>query len=164
VHATPEDEPDLNPEAETTERPSPHDFWLLKLLLLHDELVPWTALHLDLNWISHPLVRRIVGQRLDAQKNETWKNLATFLDECDSPEMLSLVTEAAAEDRKMPNPEKQLADVVLKMRNQFLDRQIAAVTQKAGQSEISDAEKIQLLQSQKKLREQKIAPLAALAG
>ena len=163
VHVTPEDEPDLNPEAETTERPSPHDFWLLKLLLLHDELVPWTALHLDLNWISHPLVQRIVDQRLNAQKNETWKNLATFLDECDSPEMLSLVTEAAAEDRKMPNPEKQLADVVLKMRNQFLDRQIAAVTQKAGQPEISDAEKIQLLQGQKKLREQKATPLIAIS-
>ena len=163
VQATPEDEPDLNPDAETMERPSPQDFWLVKLLLLHDELVVWTALHLDLNWVLHPLVRRIVGQRLDAQKNASWTNLGAFLDNCDSAEMRSLVTEAAAEDRKMPNPEKQLADVILKMRNQFLDRQIATVTQKAGLPEISDAEKIQLLQGQKKLREQKTAPLAALA-
>lgn len=164
AQASPEAEPEINPEAETMERPSPQDFWLVKLLLLHDELVAWTALHLDLNWVLHPLVRRIVGQRLDAQKNASWTNLGAFLDNCDSAEMRSLVTEAAAEDRKMPNPEKQLADVILKMRNQFLDRQIATVTQKAGLPEISDVEKIELLQRQKKLREQKTAPLTAAAG
>ena len=119
-------------------RPSPLEFHLLKLLLLHDELVAWTALHLDVNWISHPLVRQIVQRRLSAQKNETWKTLAAFLDECDSTEMRNLVTEAVAEDRKIPNPETQLADVILKLRNQFLDRQIAALMQKASQPETSD--------------------------
>ena len=76
-------------------------------------------------------------QRLAAQTNETWKSLAAFLDECESPEMRSLVTEAVAEDRKIPNPEQQLADVTLKLRNQFLDRQIAALTQKTSQPESS---------------------------
>src|SRR5277367_3569606 len=42
-----------------TPRPSSHEFHLLKLVLLHDELVAWTALHLDVNWISHPLARQI---------------------------------------------------------------------------------------------------------
>jgi len=156
-----EDESDAIPEA--MEPPSPQEFWLLKLLLIHDELAAWTAMHLDLSWVSHPTVRQIVDVRLGAQKNGSWKNLAGLLDECGSPQMRSLVTEAAAEDRKMPNPEKQLADVVLKMRNQFLDHQIAAVMQKAARSEIPDAEKIELLQRQKKLREQKAAPLAAVA-
>jgi len=142
-------------------RPSALEFHLLKLLLLHDELIPQAALHLDLNWILHPLVRQIVQQRLSAQKNETWKTLAAFLDECDSVEMRNLVTEAVAEERKIPNPEIQLADVVLKLRNQFLDRQIASLTQKAGQPQISDAEKIDLLRDQQKLREQKRAPLIA---
>jgi DNA primase len=154
-------DPDANQE--TMERPSQLEFWLLKLLLIHDELVAWAAQHLDLNWLSHPLVRRIVEARLNVQKDGSWTNLGAFLDNSDSTEMRSLVTEAATEDRKMPNPEKQLADVVLKMRNQFLDRQIAAVTQKAGLPEVSDAEKIELLQGQKKLREQKAAPLAAIA-
>ena len=58
--------------------------------------------------------------------------------------------------------EQQLADVTLKLRNQFLDRQIAALTQKASQPEISDAEKIELLHEQQKLREQKRAPLSPL--
>ncbi|MGH7976094.1 MAG: toprim domain-containing protein, partial [Limisphaerales bacterium] len=141
-------------------RPTPSEFHLLKLLLLHDELVGWTSLHLDVNWISNPLARKIIAQRLAAQKNETWKTLAAFLDECDSVEMRNLVTEAVAEERKIPNPETQLADVTLKLRNQFLDRQISALTQKASQPEISDADKIALLREQQKLREQKRSPLS----
>jgi DNA primase len=143
-------------------RPSPLEFHLLKLLLLHDELVAWTALHLDVDWILHPLTRKIVEHRLNALKDESWKNLAAFLDGCETPEMRSLVTEAVAEERKIPNPEQQLADVTLKLRNQFLDRQIAALTQKASQPEISDAEKLVLLHAQQKMREQKRSPLSQL--
>jgi DNA primase len=148
-----------NAEAVESARPSPAEFQLVKLVLLHDELVAWAALHLDLNWIAHRLARQIVERRLAAQKNETWKNLAAFLDECDSAEMRSLVTEAAAEERPIPNPKTQLADVVLKMRNQFLDRQIAALTQKVSQPGIPDEEKVELLRQQQELRAKKRAPM-----
>ena len=141
-------------------RPSAQEFWLLKLLLLHDELAAWAALHLDVNWISHPAARKIVEQRFAAQTDESWKDLAAFLDGCETPEMRSLVTEAVAEDRKIPNTEQQLADVTLKLRNQFLDRQIAVLMQKASLPETSEAGKVELLREQQKLREQKRAPLA----
>jgi DNA primase len=143
--------------AESTEvpRPSNHEFHLLKLLLVHENLAAWTALHLDTNWILNPVARQIIEQRLAAQKNETWKNLAAFLDACDSAEMRNLVTEAAAEDRKIPNPDQQLADVALKLRNQFLDRQIAALTQKASQPKLADEERVALLREQQELRHQK---------
>ena len=143
-------------------RPSTHEFWLLKLLLLHDELVAGATLHLDVNWILHPLVRQIVTQRLAAQTDENWKNLAAFLDECETPEMRNLVTEAATEDRKIPNPDQQLADVLQRLRNEFLDRQIAACVQRAGQPGISETERVELLRQQQKLREQKRVPLAPL--
>ena len=107
-------------------------------------------------------MRQIVGQRLAALKNESWQNLAAFLDECESPEMRSLITEAVAEDRAIPNPELQLADVILKLRNQFLDRQIAALTQKASQPEIPDAERAALLREQQELRRQKQSKLSPL--
>jgi hypothetical protein len=148
----------MEPETETP-RPSEREFWLLKLLLLYDDLVGWSALHLDLNWISHQLVRQIVTQRLAAQTNESWKNLAAFLDECESPEMRSLVTEAVAEDRKLPNPDRQLTDVITSLRNQFLDRQLAASIQRASQPETSEADRMELLRQQQELRQQKRAPL-----
>ena len=155
------DEDESFESAETTEvpRPSNHEFHLLKLLLLHDNLVAWAALHLDVNWISHPVARRIVERRLTAQTDESWKSLAAFLDECDSAEMRNLVTEAVAEDRKIPNPDQQLVDVALKLRNQFLDRQIAALTQKASQPGMPEAEQTELLRERENLRGQKRAPL-----
>jgi hypothetical protein len=51
------------------------------------------------------------------------------------------------------------SDVALKLRNQFLDRQIAALTSKVSLPETSEAGKIELLREQQKLREQKRAPL-----
>jgi DNA primase len=157
-----EDESFESAESIEVPRPSPHEFHLLKLLLLHENLVAWTALHLDTNWISHPVVRQIVEQRLAAQKDETWKSLAAFLDACDSAEMRNLVTEAAAEDREIPNPDQQLADVALKLRNQFLDRQIAALTQKVSQPGMAGTEQNELLREREKLRGQKRAPLSPL--
>jgi len=128
-------------------------------LLLHEELVGTTALHLDLKWIQNPLVRQIVGQRLAAQANESWQNLAAFLDECESPDARSLVTEAVAEERKIPNPELQLADVILKLRNQFLDRQITTLTAKVSQSQAND----ELLRDLQKLKAQKTHTALAVA-
>jgi len=142
--------------------PSPIELHLLKLLLLHDELVATAALHLDANWISHPSVRQIVDLRFAAQEHETWHNLAEFLDSCESPKQRSLITEAVAEDRKIPNPETQLADMALKLRNQFLDRQIGALTQKISQPQLTDDEKVALLREQMKLKEQKRLPLSQL--
>jgi len=152
------DEPPLEPETEMP-RPSDKEFWLLKLLLMHDESVSQAAVHLDANWILHPLVRQIVEKRLAAQANETWQSLAAFLDECESPEMRGLVTEAVAEDRKLPDPDRQLTDLVTNLRNQFLDRQIAASVQRASQPEISEADGLELLRQQQELRQQKRAPL-----
>jgi DNA primase len=145
-------------------RPSPQEFWLLKLLLMNDNLAAWASLHLDVNWISHPLARQIVERRLSAQAGETRKSPAAFLDECESAAMRSLVTEAVAEDRKIPNPETQLADLVLKLRNRFLDRQMAALMQKASQPDTGEAERIGSLREQQKLREQKRAPLSPPAS
>ena len=138
--ASPENEAESVAAEIQPSRPSDKEFWLLKLLLLHDDLVAWTALHLDANWISHPFVRQIVGQRLAAQTNETWQSLAAFLDECETPEMRSLVTEAVAEDRKLPNPDRQLADVVLKLRNQFLNRAIKDLRHAKTKPGLSESE------------------------
>jgi len=158
------DDDDSFESAESIEvaRPSNHESHLLKLLLLHENLVSWAALHLDTNWILHSVTRQIVEQRLAAQTNETWKSLAAFLDSYNSAEMRNLVTEAAAEDRTLPNPDQQLADVAIKLRNQFLDRQIAAMTQKVSQPGLPETEQTELLREREKLRGQKREPLAPL--
>jgi len=146
--------------AEAVARPSPTEFHLLKLLLQYDDLTRWAALHLDINWILHTAVRQLVDLRLAAQEHETWHSLAEFLDTCESADQRSLITEAVADDRKFPNPEIQLADVALKLRNQFFDRQITALNHKMSQPEVNDGDRVALLREQMKLKELKRTPLA----
>jgi len=162
-----EDEPDDavlagETEAEAPIRPSNLELHLLKILLLHDELVGWAALHLDANWIVHPLIRQTVDARLAACEHETWHNLAEFLDGCESALQRSLITEAVADERKMPNPETQLADVTLKLRNQFLDQRIGELMHRINSPETADAQRIEFLHEQQQLKQQKRSPLVPL--
>ncbi len=151
-------EPPLE-EVARPQRPSPHEYWLLRLLLVHDDLVAWAAAHLDPGWVQHPPTRQIVSQLLAAHANQTWSSLAAFLEECEDPEMRSLVTEATAEPRPIPNPAQQLSDVALRLRNQFIDRQFAVLMQRANQPECSEAERLDLLHQQQELRRLKRQPI-----
>ena len=146
-------------EATGSQRPPSLEYWLLKLLLLNDDLADWAVAHVDPEWVQHPLARQIVSQRLAAQRNQTWTNLAAFLAEFQSPEAQNLVTEATTEARPLPNPAQQLTDVALRLRNQYLDRQLAALLQRMNQPETSDAENPELLRQQQELRNQKRQPL-----
>ncbi|HWH71197.1 MAG TPA: hypothetical protein VNT26_17555, partial [Candidatus Sulfotelmatobacter sp.] len=142
--------------------PSTHEHWLVKLLLLHEELVEWAVAHLDPNWVQHALVRQIVDQRLRAYQQQTWSSLGAFLSECVTSEAQRLITEAAAQERALPNPAQQLADVVLRLRNQFIERQMAALMQRANQPQTAEAERIEILRQQQELRALKRQPLGPL--
>jgi DNA primase len=146
-------------EAPAPERPSPHEFWLLKLLFLNEELVDWCASNIDPGWIQNLLARQITAQRLETHRKGTWVSLGGFLNECESAEMRNLVTEAAIEDRPIPNPQQQLADITLRLRNQFIDRQLAASIHQANQPEVSDEVRIELLRQQQELRLLKRQPI-----
>jgi len=149
-------------ESAATVPPTPIEAHLLKLLLQHDELAGWAVAHLDVNWITHPHVRQIVDLRLAAEEHETWHSLTEFLDGCESAEQRSLITQAAAEDRKIPNPQIQLADMTLKLRNQFLDQRLGALIQQISQPETSESDKLAWLREQMSLKEQKRSPLSPL--
>lgn len=140
------------PSESNTQPLSAHEHWLLKLLFLDEQLADWCVANLDLNWIQHPLARQIVAKRLEQQQEGRWSSLGTFLDECDSSEMRNQITEAATEMRPIPNPVQQLTDVVLRLRTQFLDRELMKLIHRANQPDISDAERIELLREQQAIR------------
>jgi len=130
----------------------------MKLLLMHEDLVEWAVAHLDLNWVQHSMVRQIISQRLAAHANHSWDGLAGFLTECETSEMQNLITEAATEE-PLPNPAQDLAGVSLRLRNQFIDRQMAALTRRLNQPGISAAESSDLWRQERELRSAKSAPL-----
>ncbi|HYG21769.1 MAG TPA: DNA primase [Verrucomicrobiae bacterium] len=148
--------PDEEPEMP---RPTTQELWLLKVIFRHEDLVRWCASHLDLRWIQHDHVRAAIAKRVELETGEAWRNLGDFLSQLEDAAMRSLITEAAAEDRPLPNPAQQLADIATRLRNQFFDRQMQALGRRAGLSEISDAERDELLRQQQDLRQLKRQPL-----
>ena len=59
----------------------------------------------------------------------------------------------------MPNPTQQLTDILVRLRNQAIDRQLAAMIQKVNQPETNEEERIDLLRQQQELRGFKRQPL-----
>jgi DNA primase len=155
----PDDGEEETSEAVEIQRPSTHEYWLLKLLMLREDLVAWCNDHLDPQWIQHTLARQIIVRRLEAQRDQTWTSLGAFLDGCETAEMRSLITEAATEERPIPNPGQQLGDVVQRLRNQFIDRQLMALIHRANQQETEDAAKLDILRQQHELRQLKRRPI-----
>ncbi|MFO1488705.1 MAG: DNA primase [Verrucomicrobiota bacterium] len=149
-------------EVEELARPSAHEFWLLKLLFLHEELASWALAHLDPGWIQNPMAREVITSRLAVEGSQGWTTLGAFLDQCDSMPMRSLITEAATEDRPIKDPGVQMADVVLRLRNLFIDRQMLALTQQLNHPDTADSTRTELLMKQQELRSWKRQPLAPL--
>ena len=154
------DEPSATPEPAA--RPSTLEFWLLKLLLLDEELLPWAAAHLDLSWVQHAAVRRIISLRLGTLADGQHPSVAAILAEITDAADRGLVTEAVAEQRVVPNRPQQLADISKKLRDQVLDRQLAGLKLRMNQPDLADAERGELLRQQQTLRDLKGKPLALL--
>ena len=155
--------------------PTALEFTLIKFLLERDDLVEWLSKMLHPDWIPSTTARVVFLHRLKLNEINAWKGIPEFIENFDEALIRSFVgecltrplitnTDGSKMNRKteLSEPQIQLADVTLKLRNQFLDRKIAACLQRASQPEISDADKIALLREQQQLREQKRAALSAL--
>jgi DNA primase len=158
--ATVEPTEEIPETAVEVERPSTVEFWLLKLIFLHEDLMEWCAATLPPEWIQHALARQIFSKRIEMHRAGSWTSLGAFLGECETAEMRALVTEAATEDRELRNPPQQLLDVATRLRNQFIERQLAALMQRANQPDLDDAARVELLKQQQELRELKRRVLA----
>jgi len=166
---------DIPAEESVAETPPPslQENWLLKIVLLQDEYIPWVALHLDLKWIQHPHVREIVEQRLKAQAEGNWQSLAAFLRGCENENARQLITEAINAKYPILKPELVLkGDPSLQdprgllniLRDEFIECELFKLKQKLADPSISDHENLALLQYQKELQQLKRQPLAANAG
>ncbi len=165
VAAAAEDEYFDSAAAETEEaipRPTTPELWLLKLALRHDSGMDWLVAHLDPNWIQHPSVRDILTRRLKAHTEGTWRSMGLFLEEFESAGVRGLMTELISDDREIPNPDQQLADLTLRLRNLFVDRQMTALTQRLSQPETNESEHVELMREQQQWRLYKRQPLAPL--
>lgn len=151
---------DGEPAVEAEPPPPAHELWLLRLLCQQDSAAPWLDQHLNVEWLQHPTVRRVVAAWLEAHRAGAWTGLPGWLEAlAEDSAAQALITEAAADERPIPHPARQLLDVVTRLRNQFLDREVTACVRQAGLEETTEAQRLELLRRQQTLRAQKQTPL-----
>lgn len=152
-----EAEPENTP---ASERPSPQEYWLLKILMRHDDLVAKAVGILDAAWIRHRSTREIIASRLVIEEEGAWAGTPAFLETIPA-EAAGLVTEVIAEDRPLPDPERQLMDLIKRFRDQHLDREIEQLLVRATHPETSEAERVEMIRHREELRARKRTPLSA---
>ncbi|MGD0411705.1 MAG: DNA primase [Verrucomicrobiota bacterium] len=160
------------PESEAVDipRPSPQEAGLLRLLLENDSFVEWIAAYMDLEWLAHPVVREIVTARLRLEEAHSWPGVAAWLSEMDNPGWRNLITELLVDNRPLPNPETWLkgsptrGGVVKNLRDNYIDRQLAALNQRFGSAGLDEAATLDLLQKKARFNQLKQQPLAPRNG
>ena len=130
-------------------------------VFLDDELARWLAANLDTNWVRHARVRHIVTCRLQGLADESWQGVAAFLADREDDALRELVTEATTLDRDIPDPARQLRDVVQALRNQFVEQQMLVLRQRVNAPETSEADRIEAMRRYQKLMQTKSKPLEA---
>ncbi len=140
-------------------RPSPHEFWLLKLAFGEEPDFAWLAAHLDLDWVSHLTTRQLLARRIDFHTRHAWLGAAQFLSDIEADSARVLLSEALADARPAENPQQQLTDVLLRLRNQSIDRRLMRLTQESARTGLAESELLRLLQLQQELRRLKQHPL-----
>ena len=141
------------------ERPSVKEFWLLKLLLIDEEAPTEYAPYVNLQWIVHPQVREIVDRILKSHGADAWRGAAALLSEIEDSRAQALASEAMAEQRKIPDPKAQIADILLTLRNQYIDRELASLNHLACQPDTPDEKQEEILRLQQDWKKMKRDPL-----
>lgn len=180
--ATTNAEPDAPASVEEAPAPPIGEAWLLKLLLLDqparapeeeedadesvedepapEDLVAWAMDHLDVAWIQHPVVRRLVELRFDAHREGAWRGVAAWLAELAEDAFAQrLVTGQVAEGRSVKNRRIQLADITRKLRDAAIDREMVILDQQLREPGLPGDRAVELLAAQQRLRIAKREPL-----
>ena len=146
-------------------RPGSAEMWLIKFLLQADhDLLVWAVHHLDPNWVTHPTVRQIVEARFLDTAQENPKDVAPTLKALEGNTFAcQLVTEAANERREIPNLQQQVMDTTRRLRDQWIDRQIALLNTTLGDTRMAEDQHLATLRHQQDLRTWRRQPLSPLA-
>jgi DNA primase len=141
----------------------PTERWLLRFMLTNDELLPWIVERLDLRWLRHASTNRIADFCINAVQSGTWTGATGLLDNADE-ETRRLVTEIVTEPMNLADPDKKLKGdpdhsdkrgILERLRDEFIDDEMAALRQRASLPETADDERVALLRKREELRASK---------
>lgn len=131
--------------------PSEREFWLLRFLLLHDEQMDWVARHLDLAWLQHPTVKRVIAARIAAHDSHNWRGVPALIDDLDDPAASALITEAVAEEHRKGDFGLNIIGAVQKLRVACLETRLGELQAYLGRPDVSAADAVRASQEVKEL-------------
>ena len=143
----------IGAEEEMFSPPTQQEQWLLRLVFYEPAFGDWAADCLDPRWVEHAQVRQILEQ--SAQTGEPAEVLLGQLD----PATGKLFTAALAAGEGVPDPGRQLWDLVMRMRNRYLDRRLSELTRITAQPNLPEDKLLEVMEEQRELRQEKQSEL-----
>ena len=112
--------------------------------------------------MKHPAVREILQQHFALHAENPEAGTPELLGALSADSFKRLATEAVTDGRAIPDPAKQLQDIVLRLRNQFIERRLTAIKRElAG---VNDEKLAKLIAERDQLKELTRHSLEPLAG
>ena len=145
-------------------KPNSVEFWLLKLALAGETPTDWLESRLDLQWVTHDGIREILNQNFALYSENNSAIFPDLLGVLPSEDHKKLATESVADSRKIPNPTQQLNDIVLRLRNQFIDSRLSEIQRELVSSASDESRWPELISERDDLKKLMSHPLEPLAG
>jgi len=153
--------PDEEAEQAASPPPSQTELWLLKLLVCSDETLNQASAWIDLAWVQHGLVRRIVSDRLTVDATGSRPSPAQLMGQVPDDESRQLISQCAVDPRPVSQPLIMLRDVLMKLRNQSIDREMEALKRRLEDPATGDEERARCIHEREVMRRRKTEPLPA---
>ena len=142
--------------------------WLLRLMLSHEEFVPWIAERLDPKWLRHETARSVAQARLDAFQANTWSGVAEFIGRLSEEWQKQLITDVVSDPKPLADAEKKLKGDPLhgdkrglleRLRDEFLEAELNVLRQRTNNPQTGEDERLELFKQQQQLRRMLEEPL-----
>ena len=114
----------------------------------------WVAGHLDLAWIQHPIIQRVIAARIAAHHSHNWRGVPALLDAFDGDEhetARNLIIEAVAEEHRKVDLGQNIIWGILQLKHDYISRQLSALQLLLTQPELSEEESINLTRQKMEL-------------
>jgi len=157
-NAAPSD--DDSPAAPVEEiKPSEREFWLLRFILASDDHIEWLVQTLDPKWIEHATVRAIATARCELHQSNAWRGVPALIDSLDSPGARQLIARAVAEQVHSESLGRNIIETVLRVRNDYIERELKLLTQQRSLQNLSDEQAVQVEARKMELRRLKLTTI-----
>jgi len=135
------------------------EMWFLKLFFTVAASESQHLSKVEPEWMSSNTVRQIIATLLGAMENGSWDGQSPMFDAFDLEHQRRTMASALAESREIPQPVEQFNDILKRLRDRHIDRQIARISQRLKSPETPDEEFPDLLKEKQDLERNKSTPL-----